>query len=377
MKSTPAFLTRAAILGLFLVLSPLAFAANIIVPTMELITHGATNASGVFTLQTYGNMALEVQGGYKFGGSLSFEINDTNIEEHSFSVFTVPSLNFLSASIVVRDLFNAPIDFSYFVGQNDTFGSGDGFSQFGAQPFMTAYRGFLYFPTGPLNDGIYQVNGTGGKLEFTPDAQAVSMDLYLYEDTSPGLAKLGDYSSDFRFLLNLEAIKLEAFVGGTYDSSSIDYFLRGGLLFYATNRNVEFLAQIGVPKWAPSTDPVLNVNLFYLLIEPRLHLGFVTIVPTFFWHPGYYNQQYYSTELGSFDVNLNVILGDLTQNAFQGGLEENFRFQSSSGAFQFKVSPWIGFSTPGMLWTVKLNAKVWPFSLTDLVDAFVGVQAEF
>jgi hypothetical protein len=371
MKSSPAFITKAAILGLFLVLSPAAFAANVVVPSMDLITHGAVNSHGVFALETFGDVTLDIQGGYKFGGNLSVGIDESSLELASST-----PLDFRSASIIIRDLFDVPLSFSYFVGENDTFGSGDGFSQFGAQPFMTAYRGFLYFPTGPLYNGIYQVNGTGGKIEFAPDPQALSMDLYVYEDTSAGLS-LGDYSSDLRVLLNFEAIKVEGFVGGTYASSAGDYSLRGGILFYATNRNVEFLAQIGIPRWAPGTDPVLNVNLIYLLIEPRLHLGFVTIVPTFFWHPGYYNQVYYSTELGAFDVNLNVTLGDLTKNALQGGLEENFRFQSYTGAFQFKVSPWIGFSTPGVLWTVKVNAKLWPFSLTDLVDAFVGIQASF
>ncbi|HEY9592888.1 MAG TPA: hypothetical protein VHE79_00325, partial [Spirochaetia bacterium] len=107
------------------------------------------------------------------------------------------------------------------------------------------------------------------------------------------------------------------------------------------------------------------------------HLGIVSIVPTFFWHPGYYEQQYNASELGSFDVNLNTYLADPAGSMLRGGLEENFKFQSSTGVFQFKISPWIGFTTQGVLWTVKVNAKLWPFSLTDMVDAFVGIQAEF
>lgn len=42
----------------------------------------------------------------------------------------------------------------------------------------------------------------------------------------------------------------------------------------------------------------------------------------------------------------------------------------------FKVSPWVGFSTPGVQWTVKVNTKLWPFKLSDMLDGFVGVQAE-
>ncbi|MGA2975762.1 MAG: hypothetical protein ABSF77_10685 [Spirochaetia bacterium] len=372
----------------FLILTPLAFSANIIVPSMELITHGATNEDGVFALQTYGDMSLEVQGGYKFGGSIAFNILNPDLE-NLLNPPTTPGgsldLGFLSASISIRDLFALPLTFSYFVGQNDTFCSGDGFTQFGVQPIMTMYRGFMYFPTGPLYDGIYQVQGTGAHLEFTPKVELLSFDLYLYEDTrstyegNSGVAftSLGNYSGDFRVLFNFPAVKLEGFLGGTYSPLDTDYFYRGGVLFYATNRNVEFLAQIGIPKWDPSLDPTLNVDLFYLLVEPRLHLGMVSIVPTFFWHPGYYMQAYNPTELGTFDVNLNITLGDLTKNTFEGGMEGNLRFSSSAEAFVLKASPWVGFSTPGVLWTVKVNAKLWPFSLTDMLDAFVGVRAEF
>ncbi len=237
----------------------LAFPANIVVPKMDLITRGAMDG-GAFTLQTFGDLTLEVLGGYKFGGSLAFSLNNTNLE--NFSTTSLP-LGFLSASIIIRDLFSVPLSLTYFVGQNDTFCSGDGFALFGAQPIMTAYRGFMYFPTGPVYDGIYQVQGTGARFEFVPKIESFSMDFYVYEDTRsqfPGITVPGDppiisspgtFSSDLRFLLNYAAIKVEGFLGGTLTSSSLDYYFRGGLLFYATNNNVEFLGQIGVPKWDP------------------------------------------------------------------------------------------------------------------------------
>jgi hypothetical protein len=372
----------AAALGLFLFVSPLAFSANIVVPSMELITHGVSSA-GLFTLQTYGNLALQVEGGYKFGGSIAFGLlNNTDLE----GLGTVPvtaTMNFLSASMTIRDVFSAPLNISYFVGQNDLFCSGDGFEQFGAAPIMTRYRGYLYFPstnlaTSPIYDGIYQVQGTGAKVELTPLAGTFGMDVYFYEDThNPPFTALGSYSGDVRFLLNLPALKLEAFVGATSTPSSTYGYYRGGLLFYAADRNVEFLTQIGIPRWDPATDATLSVNLFYLLVEPRLHLGLFSIVPTFFWHPGYYMQTSYPDELGTFDVNLNMYVGDQTKTDFQGGAEGNFRFQSSTGVFTVKASPWVGFSTPGVLWTLKVNVKLWPFSLTDMLDGFVGVRAEF
>jgi hypothetical protein len=373
---------RALFLGLFLLLTAgIAFPANIVVPKMDLITRGAMSG-GAFALQTYGDLNLEVLGGYKFGGSLAFSINNTNLE--NLSTTSLP-LQFLSASIIIRELFSAPLSLTYFVGQNDTFCSGDGFALFGAQPIMTAYRGFMYFPTGPVYDGIYQIQGTGARFEFVPSIESFSLDVYLYEDTRnqfPGIAgpfitSLGTYSSDVRFLLNYAAIKVEGFVGGTLNSSSMDYFLRGGLLFYATNNNVEFLVQVGVPKWDPSVNSVPNINDFYLLVEPRLHMGSFSIIPTFFWHPSFYMQAGPNPgEAGSFDVNLNLMLGDPAKDPLQGGFETNFQFQSATqGAL--KLSPWLGLSTPGVLWKLKVNTTVWPFNWSDIFEVFVGAQAEF
>jgi hypothetical protein len=383
-KSTRA-LARASFLGLFLFLAGLAFPANIVVPKMDLITRGAMGG-GTFTLQTFGDLNLEVLGGYKFGGSLAFSLNSTNLE--NFSTTSLP-LGFLSASIIIRDLFSAPLSLTYFVGQNDTFCSGDGFALFGAQPIMTAYRGFMYFPVGPVYDGIYQIQGTGARFEFVPKIETFSMDVYLYEDTRsqfpgitiptdpPIISSPGTFSSDVRFLLNYAAIKVEGFVGGTLTPSSLDYFFRGGLLFYATNNNVEFLGQIGLPKWDPAVNSVPNINHFYLLVEPRLHMGSVSIIPTFFWHPSFYMQAGPNPgQAGSFDVNLNLALGDPSKDAFQGGLETNFRFESATqGAL--KLSPWLGVSTPGVLWKLRVNTTVWPFSWSDILEVFVGAQAEF
>ncbi|MGD0727055.1 MAG: hypothetical protein ABSB63_16000 [Spirochaetia bacterium] len=373
MKSTQGTI-RAAALGLFLFMCAPSFPANIVIPTMELITHGVSSG-GLFTLQTYGNMALEVQGGYKFGGSISFGLYNQSILE-----FQNLPIQFLSASMTIREVFSLPLNIIYFVGQNDIFGSGSGFADFGAPPIMTRYRGFLYFPndsvTAPIYDGMYQVQGTGAALAFTPIAGTFGVDLYLYEDTHPVFLEPGSYSGDLRFLLNSSAVKLEGFVGGTASPAAHRGIYRGGLLFYAADRNVEFLAQIGIPRWDPSVDSSLSVNLFYLLFEPRLHLGLFNIVPTFFWHPAYYNQTAYPDESGTFDVNLNLYLGDQANTTLQGGMEGNFRFQSSAGEMTFKVSPWVGFSTPGVQWTVKVNTKLWPFKLSDMLDGFVGVQAE-
>ena len=373
---SPTARVRAAFIGLFLLLASLAFPANVVIPRLDLITRGAMN-NGEFTLQTFGDLVMEIQGGYKFGGSLALSVLNDNLE------LNTPNLGFLSASITIRDLLSLPLSLTYFVGQNDTFCSGDGFALFGAQPIMSTYRGFMYFPTGPLYDGIYQIEGTGAKFEIVPRIETLSIDYYLYEDTrtsypgitGPIITTLGTYSSDLRVLLNYAAIKLEAFAGASVKSGS-DYFFRGGMLFYATNRNVEFLGQIGIPKWDPFIDHVPNINDFYLLVEPRLHLGRFAIIPTFFWHPSFYMQAGPNLgEAGSFDVNLNLALGDPTKDTLQGGFETNLRFMSGTQG-SLALAPWLGIATPGVLWKLRFQTQVWPFTWADVAQVFVGAQAQ-
>lgn len=371
---------RGAILAAFLFLPVAIFPANVVVPTMEMITHGST-VGNAFTLQTYGNFTLQIQGGYKFGGSISVGLlNDIDLENAAGGLGPKP-LDFLGASITMRDILSAPLNITYFVGQTDIIGSGAGFSQFGAPPIMTRYRGFMYFPStnlavSPIYDGIYQVQGTGAKVEFIPRPESLSLDLYLYEDThSPGFSTLGNYSSDLRVLFNTDLIKLEGFLGASYGLNAQSGLYRGGLLFYASNSAVEFLAQIGIPKWDPGVDP-FGINLFYILVEQRLHMSVVTVVPTFFWHPAYYNQAFYAQEKGSFDVNMNVYYDEPARTNLQAGLEGNFRFQSAAGTWATRVSPWVGFSTSGILWNVKIDMNLWPFSVANLIGAFVGVRAE-
>jgi hypothetical protein len=385
-SKSPVTRARAAFIGLFLLPACLAFSANVVVPRMDLITRGAMSG-GEFTLQTFGDLIMQIEGGYKFGGSVAFSVLNTDLENLTLSPSGL-GLGFLSASITIRDLFSIPLSLTYFVGQSDTFCSGEGFALFGAQPIMTAYRGFMYFPTGPLYDGIYQIEGTGAKFEFIPKIETLSIDYYIYEDTRatyPGIAEppqppiitsLGTYSSDLRVLLNYAAIKMEAFTGATVRSGR-DYFFRGGLLFWASNRNVEFLGQIGIPKWAPSIDSVPNINDFYLLVEPRLHMGKFSIIPTFFWHPSFYMQAGPNPgEAGSFDVNLNLALGEPSQDMLQGGLETNLRFMSGTQG-SLSLAPWLGITTPGVLWKLRFDSQVWPFSWSDIVQVFVGAQAQF
>ncbi|MCD6122325.1 MAG: hypothetical protein J7K04_10860 [Spirochaetales bacterium] len=354
-----------------------AFSASITVPYFELITRGAVN-NGLYELSTKGEMDLLVSGGYKFGGSVILDYESTSLEETASS----SSLSFKGASVVIKNLLSVPLNLSYFVGENDTFCSGADFTNiFGSIPITTQYSGYIYFPEGIIYDGIQTISGTGFKFVLNPTDNFL-YSLYLYQDSNitqtvsgEESVWLGHYSADFRTMINFEHLKIEAFAGATFPISSYGYY-RGGLLFYSANESVEFLTQVGIPKWDPATDN-FGINLFYLLFEPRVHMGLFSIIPTFFWHPGYYHQQE-TNELGSFDVNINFLLGDLQKTPVSGGFENNLSF-STIGTQQFtvKLSPYISLITQGVIWKIKVNAEIWPFSINNLIETFIGIKAEF
>jgi hypothetical protein len=171
-----------ALAALFLLASTAGFSANITVPTFQLFTH-ALPYNGVFALQTYGNIIIQVDGGYKFGAQIDLNFLASVSPSNTLEQNTPNPLGFYGASVIMRDVLSSSIDVSYFVGQNDTFCAGDGFSYFGATTFATNYSGFLYFPAGPLYSGIYQVNGTGVRLDVSPLKETLRLSLYAYEDT--------------------------------------------------------------------------------------------------------------------------------------------------------------------------------------------------
>lgn len=359
----------------FLFAASLLPAANLLVPSLELVTRGFMNA-GSFELASTGNLALTIEGGYKFGGSISLSYADVALEDDD----PADRIAFESASIIVRDVFKLPLSLSWFIGTYDVLGSGSEFpTSFGTSEIASAYRGFMYFPTGIQYDGIHQVKGTGIRLSSMLVPDKLQLMLYVYQDSwfTDGLGDFepGHWSGDLRVLANLDAIKLEGFLGVSSVPASVAGWYRAGFLFHASMKSLEVLAALGLPKWDPVADP-FSINLFYALVEPRLHLGLFNVAATFFWHPEYYHQEL-TGELGTFNVNLNLYFGDLTKTLTLGGLEGNLDFDSTSGVFAFVLAPYLSFATPGAVWKIKVDTKLWPFDATDLFEGFVGIRASF
>jgi hypothetical protein len=82
--------------------------------------------------------------------------------------------------------------------------------------------------------------------------------------------------------------------------------------------------------------------------------------------------------LGSVDINVNFLIGKTEETPLSGGLESSLKFSTTSDEqFQAHTSPYFSAITSGVLWNFKINAKIFPFAIADLLEFFVGVKAEF
>jgi len=199
-----------------------------------------------------------------------------------------------------------------------------------------------------------------------------------------GVPPAVDFSSrqgslDIRTAFNLEKVSVEAFLGATFPTSdSAIGYIRSGLFLHAGTDKVEFLAELGMPRWRP-LDDAFDLDLFYLLLEQRVHFGKLSIVPTFFWRPGYYQQE--ATLEEAMDINLDLQFHGKEESLVSGGVEGNFVYQTAPTSEMIaKAIPYIQLSTPGVVYKAQVNTKVWPFDLTDMSDmfaVFLSIEAAF
>ncbi|MFW6380819.1 MAG: hypothetical protein ACOC0Y_02140 [Spirochaetota bacterium] len=371
---------------LLLVLAHLgAYATNITIPKFHLLTRGALE-DGLFVLATQADVDVEFGGGYKFGGELSFSIETDSLEEPSIPGATYEQdvisaalrerLGLSSARVIVRDLFGLPLNASYFIGEYDRILNGDLFpTQFGSQIVASDFRGLLYFPDGTVYDGVHALDGTGLALTAASIAPWLYLEGAVYQDAYLGP---GFYSADVRAAFNTERFKAETFFGSSFPQAQYGLYRAGILLYYSTGQGGEFLTQVGIPRWAPVTDGALNIDDFYFLFEPRVHIGIVSIVLTLFRHPEYYVQAP-TGQRSATDIIVRLIAGDVQENTISGGLESGVRLRPSSAddQLQASVSPSLSISSSGVIWDFKTSFHLFPWNPSDLFEGYVGIRTQF
>lgn len=352
-------------------------AAELTVPRLEMGTLGKTEG-GEFVLLSEVSADLALSGGYKYGINLgfNFELNGP-----------APVLYFRNASAVARELFNTPLELSYFIGEGDYFCTGEEFTtRFGYAPIGTEFRGFFYFPQGIGGDpwrryyGIHEAQGTGISLAFHHWDGFIPI-IYLY-GTSPSLNFSVPvpaetlYSGDFRFLFNWEKVKMETFLGFSFNPD-FDLKVRGGIMaYFAPGNNVEFLLQGGIPGW--KTGEKITIDNFFFLMEPRLKFSPLGLNITFFYHPVEYLNIISDEERGMADLNVKFYY-QKPQSEFLGGLESTFSMKiDKMEDFSLWVTPFASFISGGLQWDAKLKIKALDYNHPKkMFELFFGARTSF
>jgi hypothetical protein len=392
------------------------FGAEITVPRLEFASRGASE-DGDFTVSSSAEADIAVNGGYKYGITLglgfeahdlekSFSYGRMELPHTSFGAPTQPEYNAMVDELndrynnqavlslrlleaTVRDVFEKPLDISFFSGHYHNLGSGDEFApRFGTLPVGTSYRGFSYFPEGIGGDpsrrydgGMHSVFGTG--FAVTLNAwKTVVPSLYVYQDLSawnlfPDENKGGFFSGDLRLLVNSEKVKLEFFSGGSYlkDHTPV---LRGGILaFFSSGSGFDFLVQGGMPFWRYNEE--ISIDNCYFLMEPRLRVGKAGLHVTFFYHPMYYQNSKADDEKGKADVNVKLFFGDINERLVEWGLESTLKFRIENGEnLDVWVSPFVSAVTSGLRWDFKVRVNPLYFSQGgDIAEAFIGIRTAY
>lgn len=384
--------------------------AELTVPRLELATRGHTE-EGDFTLSSAASVDLALLGGYKYGILLGLSFESDNLEKAiAYRNFTLAPpgspadqddynaqvadktnnqavLAFRIAKATARDLFNKPLELSYFIGVNDYFCSGDEFvTRFGTGQVGTGFRGFFYFPEGiggimsRQYNGIHGVRGTGLSLALTSWDFLLPM-VYIYQDYAfaEGIhfSDTNHFSGDLRMLLNKDWLKLEGFTGLTLSRDQSPLVRGGFLTLLGAERGAELLVQLGIPGW--KTGEGFNVHKFYFLIEPRIDFGLMALHVTFFYHPLRYLQIETPEERGKADINVKFLFGNALENKIEGGLESTLTLKVDQGEdLSVFLSPFIGFVSDGLRWDAKLRVDPTDYDKPhEMFEFFMGVRAAF
>lgn len=357
-------------------------AANLWVPRFHLTTRGYGEDGGL-VLTTRADIDLQIEGGMKFGGRLAFSFSNPDITRSAIIPETYDpdaienafarTISIKSAGVIARNVFGLPVDFSYFTGETAVFGSGDDFPLlFGTSGFATTFRGVYYFPEKPVYDGIHSVTGTGLGLAYTA-AESLGVEFFLYQDEILGT---GTYSADLRILFASALVKLEGFLGTTFPSGSYGTYRAGLMMYYDTGAGGEFFSQLGVTHWTPAQED-LTIENFFLLFEPRVRIGPMHTILTFFWHPSIYRQLPTDSD-GAIDINLKFQYTDLGAFTSIFGVENLFALRpSQTTQFAVSVAPFLSVATTGAIWDFKLKTRVFPFDLDGMFEGVIGVRTAF
>lgn len=355
--------------------------AGLSIPEFCMLTNGRLNDAGVFALSTRVEIDMLIEGGAKFDAWLKLGFRSSSMEDYlgadvdASGATTVADIaeaidllesrlgfGLRTAAVSMKGLFGTPLEASLFVGHLDSFCSGSDFpALFGAEDFTTRFKGYMYYPDGvggdPYKwyDGIHEAFGTGARLSLGGDSWRTY--LYAYQDSWIGA---GTYSTDARFLLDLDMLKLEAFLGASFPVSKAGVY-RGGLLFYYDTGVIgDFYAQIGIPRWDPTE--AFGMDALYFMFEPRVDFGIGHLALNLFFHPAWYLQDE-TDEAGAMELRADLGFGDRGEGRVLGGAEAVISYNPNldTDLLVVEAAPYLQTLRDGVELSVRLGLRAFPF----------------
>ncbi len=376
--------------------------ADFSVPALSLLTNGQQTADGAFVLSTRVDIDMLIAGGSKFDAWFKLGFRNATMEDYLQaygSPTTLPDtptaddlaaairrleaasgLGLRTAAIQIRDVFGTPLQLATFVGHLDVFCSGADFpALFGSNDFATKFRGYMYYPNGIDGDtnrtynGLHEVYGTGVRLSL-PGSVFIPY-LYAYQDSWLGG---GYYSTDARIQYSADGFNIEAYAGASFPVASMGTYRAGLLFHYDTGAIGDFYAQIGIPRWDPST--AFGMDMLYFMFEPRVNFGFGTLTLSLFFHPAWYLQQQ-TGQSGAMEMRVDLGFGNMREGTIKGGVESELSYDPNltAGALIVDAAPYMQFIRNGVRWDMRLGLRAFPFpdQWYGLFMPSVGVSTSF
>ncbi|MCL2093680.1 MAG: hypothetical protein FWH12_05725 [Treponema sp.] len=380
--------------ALLTILVPLSlFGAEITVPRIEMASQGWVQEEE-FLVSSLVSADIALLGGDRYGFLLGFALAAPDLGgAMTLRQGNEAYLGLRLARASIYGLGGLPLDFSYFIGAGDNIGTGGEFPHyFGSTPFETEYRGPSFFPRGVGGNvsrhyqGIHGVRGTGFQGALRNGEYLVPI-LYLYHDFafSPELGTLRDYddegrenylSADLRVLFSRGWLNLEAFTGYSRNGPRDIHKFRWGLMAHLAGEGVEFYAQAGVPGILQGDS--LTIDHFYVLIEPRLFLGPLSLFMTFFYHPVEYHHVKNPSEQGRAELNIRALFGNRA-SGLSGGLECSGELGvHRPEELNFRIGPVLTYHTDGIRWDAKLRIRPQAHKVpAEMFEILIGVRTAF
>jgi hypothetical protein len=262
----------------------------------------------------------------------------------------------------------------FFHGLNRTYGDGSNFEE----PFTDASLAFHYDPsmvdkTVISHKSMFSQQGTGLDQSITI-RDSMMYGVSLYQDS-----RLGDgfYTADLLYAAVWGSVNFEANIGASFPVGNWGIYHGGIFVKFAAGDSADMLIKANIPLYEPNTA-LPGLSDLNIMIEPHADFGIFDLYLTLFFHPEMYNYAPMPDE-GKIDISLGLGFFEDEDVIASGGLDLvtvlDLTGTEKVGVFAI---PFVNFkSFEGSEIRLRWNAKLFPFSIADLISFTLTINTEY